>query len=118
MQKGSTGPSRGEHRLTVYRAQTSFSLKFVQKNCHSLKSVNSFDAGPLFLPSLGQDLSRNALVVSVYAFYKKLYRRIGFCMTLKFWDRRMKAEQNLILVALPGAQRREGASPPRSEYRK
>ena len=34
-------------------------------------------------------------------------------MTPKFGDRRMKVEQNLILAALPGAQRREGASPAR-----
>ena len=34
----------------------------------SHKFVNSFDAGPIFLDSLGQELSRNVFVVSVYAF--------------------------------------------------
>ena len=34
-----------------------------------------------------------------------------FLMTPNFWNRRMEVERNLILAALPGAQRREGASP-------
>ena len=45
--------------------------------------MNSFDSGPIFVPSLNQDLSRNAFVVSVYAFEKKFDRRKGFCMTPK-----------------------------------
>ena len=77
--EGSTGPSRGEHRLTVYHAHTSFD----QKNGHSSKSVNSFGAGPIFCHSLGQDLSRNAFVVSVYAFEKKFDRWKDFCMAPK-----------------------------------
>ena len=31
-------------------------------------SVNSFDSGPIFWPTSGQDLSRNGSAVSVYAF--------------------------------------------------
>ena len=37
---------------------------------------------------------------------------IGFFMTPKFWDRRSEIEWTQILAALPGAQLREGASPP------
>ena len=58
------------------------------------ESVSSIDSGAIFLSRLAQDLSRNAFVVSVYAFLKNLYPRIGFFMTPKFWDRRMKVEQN------------------------
>ena len=32
------------------------------------KSVSSIDAGAIFLPRSGYDLSRNELVVAVYAF--------------------------------------------------
>ena len=39
-----------------------------QKNEDFSKSVNSIDSGIMFPPRLGQDLSRNALVVSGYAF--------------------------------------------------
>ena len=49
-----------------------FFIDFRQKNDHSSKSVCSFDMGVIFVPSLGQELSRDALVVSVYAFGKKL----------------------------------------------
>ena len=37
------------------------------KNEDFSKSVSSFGLGPIFVPRLGQDLSRNAFVVSVYA---------------------------------------------------
>ena len=37
----------------------------------------------IFLPSLGQELSRDAFVVSVYAFEEKFDWRKGFCMTQK-----------------------------------
>ena len=57
-----------------------------QKNEDISRSVNSFDTGPIYLGSLGQELSRNVFVVSVYAFEKKLYCRIGFCMTPKNED--------------------------------
>ena len=52
--------------------------QIVRKNGHSSKSLNSFDMGPIFLASLGQELSRNALVVPVYAFGKKLPIRKDF----------------------------------------
>ena len=45
-----------------------FFMHFNPKNEHNSKSVNSFDSGPIFRPTLGQDLSRNGFVVSVYAF--------------------------------------------------
>ena len=65
--EGSTGPSRGKHWLAVYRAHTSFQGSG-QKNEDISKSVSSIDSGAIFLPRLGQDLSRNVVVVSVYAF--------------------------------------------------
>ena len=58
-------------------------MNFDQKNGHSSNSVNSFGAGPIFLDSLGQDLSRNAFVVSVYAFETKFDRGQGFFVTPK-----------------------------------
>ena len=54
-----------------------------QENEDFSKSVNSIDRGAIFPPRLGQDLSRNAFVVSVYAFEKKFDRSKGFCMTPK-----------------------------------
>ena len=51
------------------------------KNEDISESVNSIHSGAIFLPRLGQDLSRNVPVVSVYALYKKLYGRISFFMT-------------------------------------
>ena len=55
-----------------------------QKNEDISESVNSFDTGAIFLPPLGQDLSRNAFVVSVYAFEKKFSRcKDFFCDTKK-----------------------------------
>ena len=41
--------------------------KIVQKNEDISESVNSIDAGAIFPPRLGCDLSRNVVVVSVYA---------------------------------------------------
>ena len=67
--EGSTGPSRGEHRLTVYRAHAS--------GCSS-KSVNSIDSGQIFVASLGQKLSRNVFVVSILSFWRKLSVRKSF----------------------------------------
>ena len=42
--------------------------KMDQKNEDFSESVNSFDLGAIFLPSSGQELSKNVFVVSVYAF--------------------------------------------------
>ena len=69
-------PKKEKTALRVIRLQgqmarrmpQDFFMKSVQKNDPSSKSVNSFDTGPIFLPSLGQELSRNVFVVSVYAF--------------------------------------------------
>ena len=45
--------------------------------------MNSFDFQAIFLPRPGQDLSKNVGPVSVYAFLKKLYCRIGSDMIAK-----------------------------------
>ena len=55
--------------------------KIGQKNEDISESVNSIDSGPIFVPSLGQDLSRNVFVVSVYAFEKKFDRWEEFFVT-------------------------------------
>ena len=52
----------------------------VQKNEDISKSVSSIDFGAIFLPRLGHDVSRNVLVVSVYAFQRNPSWRIGFFM--------------------------------------
>ena len=44
------------------------SVNFEYKNEDISKSVCSFDSGSIFHPSLGQDISRNRFVVSIYAF--------------------------------------------------
>ena len=61
--EGSTGPSRGEHRLTVYRAHASGNFR--HKNEDISESVNSFASRAIFQPTLGHDLSRNASVASI-----------------------------------------------------
>ena len=48
----------------------------VQKNEDFSESVNSFDSGAIFPPSWGQELSRNVVGMSVYAFYRNPYRRM------------------------------------------
>ena len=50
----------------------------VQKNEDISESVNSFDTGAIFRSRSGHDLSRNASVVSDYAFYKNSNWRKGF----------------------------------------
>ena len=59
---------------------------FAQENCHSSKSVNSFGMGPIFLASLGQELSRNAFVASILSFWKKLSIGKDFFITPKNRD--------------------------------
>ena len=56
---------------------------FRRKNDHNSKSVNSFDSGPIFPPSLGQDVSRNAFVVWILFLGRNPYRSKGFRMTPK-----------------------------------
>ena len=48
----------------------------VQKNEDCSESMNSFDFGPIFPPSWGQELSRNVVGMSVYAFYRNPSRRM------------------------------------------
>ena len=52
--------------------------QMVQKNEDISESVNSFDTGAIFRPRSGHDLSRNASVVSGYAFCKKSNWQKGF----------------------------------------
>ena len=52
-----------------------------QKNEDFSESLNSFDFGAIFPPRSGQDLSRNGFVVSIYAFERNPYGRIGFFLT-------------------------------------
>ena len=52
--------------------------QMVQKNEDISESVSSFDTGAIFRPRSGHDLSRNASVVSGYAFYKKSNWRKDF----------------------------------------
>ena len=52
--------------------------KIGHKNGLSSKSVNSFDSGAIFLHRSGQDLSRDVVVVSVYAFLEKVVCRYRF----------------------------------------
>ena len=58
-----------------------FFMKSDQKNGQSSESLNSFDMGPIFLDSLGLELSRGVSVVSVYAFERKIGRCKDFSMT-------------------------------------
>ena len=58
-------------------------IKIDHKNEDISESVNSIDRGAIFLPRSGQDLSRNASVVSVYALWKKFDRRKDFFLTPK-----------------------------------
>ena len=48
--------------------------------------MSSIDSGAIFLPSLGQDLSRNAFAVSVYALERNPSCRIGSVMPPKNRD--------------------------------
>ena len=64
----------------------------VEKNEGISESVNSIESGAIFLPRSGQELSRDVFVVLVYAFDKKLYRGMCFCMIPKNRDFREKIE--------------------------
>ena len=83
------------------------------------ESVNSIDSGAIFPSRLGRDLSRNVLVVSVYALYKKLYVGIGFFMTPKSRDFSEKCSLQAICsiwAALPGAQHLERCFAPKDVF--
>ena len=58
-------------------------MYFRQKNDHSSKSVNSIDSGPIVVPRVGQDLSRNAFVVSILFPGEISYGGEGFLVTPK-----------------------------------
>ena len=57
--------------------------KMDHKNQDFSESLNSFDLGAFFWPSLGQDLSRNAFVVSVLFLERFSYVRTVFFLTPK-----------------------------------
>ena len=63
-----------------------FFVDFDQENDHSSKSVSSFGMGPIFFASSGQELSRNAFVMSILSFWKKLSIGKDFFMTPKNRD--------------------------------
>jgi len=71
--------------MTSNLAQIFFMI-FRRKNGCSSKSVCSIDSGPIFQPRLYQELSRNAFVVSILSFQKKLSARKDFFMTPKNRD--------------------------------
>ena len=57
----------GAREIQIKRACQKFWF-MVQKTEDFSESVNSFETGSIFLPSLGNYLARNRSVVSVYAF--------------------------------------------------
>ena len=59
---------------------------FDHKNEDIWKSVSSFETGPIFVPRVGQDLSRNRGLVSVYAFQRISLVSTDFFITLKSRD--------------------------------
>ena len=63
--------------------------KVDDKNEDFLKSVSSFDSGPIFPARSGHDLSRNEGPMSIYALLKNPSCRIGSVMVPKndrnFW---------------------------------
>ena len=57
--------------------------------------MSSIDLRAIFPASLGLDIFKNGIDVSVYAFVlQKLVPLNMFFMTPTFWDRRMKVEQD------------------------
>ena len=64
-----------------------FFEQIVRKNKDISKSANSIETGPIFIPSLGQDLSRNAFVVPIIFPGAKLLRGKDFFVTQKFDSR-------------------------------
>ena len=60
--KSNTGAGKIEFKKACQK-----SWQIAPKNKDISKSVNSIDRGAIFLPRSGHDLSRNAVVVYVYA---------------------------------------------------
>ena len=89
------------------------------KNEDSSKSVSSFDFGAIFRPRLGQKLSRNGVVASVYAFEKNPYWRIGPGMTpknVRIFENSSAGAIFLLLGGPAGGSALERASPPGSKH--
>ena len=63
----SSKSNTGAGEIVIKKASQNFQ-ELGQKIEDISKSVNSIDTGAIFLPRLGHELSRNGLVVSVYAF--------------------------------------------------
>ena len=63
----SSKSNTGAGEIVIKKASQKFQ-ELGQKIEDFSKSVSSIDSGSIFLARLGQDLSRNAFVVSVYAF--------------------------------------------------
>ena len=84
-----------------------------------LESVNSFGTGAIFRHRSGHKLSRNAGLVFIYAFLKKLYWSIGPGMPPKN-DRNfrkvMSAKDFVYFGGPAGGSALERASPPRGDY--
>ena len=92
------------------------SWQIASKNEDCSKSVSSIDSGAIFQASLGQELSRNAFVVSILSFWKNLYVGIGpghDPKSSKFSKKYSLRARCSIWAALPGAQNPDGSSPPR-----
>ena len=67
MKKAGSKSNTGAREIQIKHASQKFQ-ELGQKNEDCSRSVNSFDFGAIFPPSLGQDLCRNAFVMSIYAF--------------------------------------------------
>ena len=79
--------------------------QMVQKNEDISESVNSFDTGAIFRPRSGHDLSRNASVVSGYAFYKNSNWGKGFLHDSeidKIFEKVLSGEPKLNFSGLAG----------------
>ena len=84
---------RGKQRLTVYRAHQVWfhwasqkCVFFDHENGNISKFNCSFDPGAIFPHSLGHDISRNAFVVSVYAFERNSNCWTDFFLTPKIFE--------------------------------
>ena len=67
--------------------------------------MNSIDSGAIFLPRLGQDLSRNGFVVFAYALYRNPFWRTGRRGGPHFSKKRPLHEASRFLAALSPQER-------------
>ena len=82
-------------------------------------SQNSFDTGAIFRPRSGHDLSRNASVVSGYAFYKNSNWRKGFLHDSeidKIFEKVSSGKPELKFLGPAGAHAPQGCIRPGYEY--